>query len=354
MSHRRQMNVTLLVSTAALISVLISTPAVPLNAQSSYAAPNDGLPNAYRVIPNWAKLPDGRPWGATAGIAIAPNGNIWVIDRCGMQHGCGDSSLDPIYEFEPSGKPLRKFGGGLIVGPHGPFVDRDSNVWVTDQSVSDDQKHGMQVVKFGPDGKVLLRLGRAGVAGEGLDVFAEPTDVAVAANGDIFVSDGHDQCKCPNQRIMKFSKDGKFIKAWGKRGSGPGEFGGLHGLALDSQGRLFIADRTNSRVHVYTPDGKFIASWEQFGRPSALVIDKDDNLYVSESQGELVPNPRVKRGIRIGSVKDGKVTAFIPDPRSTVQGLAVDRQGNLYGVENGNFHSETEHGPRGPKRYVKQ
>jgi sugar lactone lactonase YvrE len=350
MIHRRQVNVTLLASTAALISVL----AVQLNAQPSYAAPNEGLRNGYRAIPNWAKLPDGRSWGATAGVAVAPNGNIWAIDRCGMQHGCGDSKLDPIIEFDPSGKPLRKFGAGLIVGPHGLFVDRDSNVWVTDESVSEDQKRGVQVTKFSPEGKVLLRLGKAGVAGEGPDVFGSPTDVAVAANGDIFVTDGHDQCKCPNRRVMKFSKDGKFIKAWGKHGSGPGEFGGLHGLALDSQGRLFIADRANSRVHVFTPDGKFIASWEQFGRPSALVIDKDDNLYVSESQGALVPNPKIKRGIRIGSVKDGKVRAFIADPRSTVQGLAVDRQGNLYGAENGNFQSEVEHGTRDVKKYVKE
>ena len=350
MIHSRPVNVILVTSILALISVLT----VQLNAQPSYAAPNDGLPNGYRAIPNWAKLPDGRNWGATAGVAGAPNGNIWAIDRCGMQHGCGDSNLDPIIEFDPSGKPLRKFGAGLIVGPHGLFVDRDSNVWVTDESVSEDQKRGVQVTKFSPEGKVLMRLGKAGVAGEGPDVFGSPTDVAVAANGDIFVTDGHDQCKCPNRRVMKFSKDGKFIKAWGKHGSGPGEFGGLHGLALDSQGRLFIADRANSRVHVFTPDGKFVASWEQFGRPSALVIDKDDNLYVSESQGALVAHPKIKRGIRIGSVKDGKVSAFIADPRSTVQGLAVDRQGNLYGAENGNFQSEVEHGTRGVKKYVKE
>ena len=332
---------------------LFAVTAALLNAQASYAPPKEGLPNPYRAIPNWAKLPDGRRWGATAGVAVAPNGNIWAIDRCGMQHGCGDSKLDPIIEFDQSGRPLRKFGGGLIVGPHGLFVDRDSNVWVTDEAVSEDHKRGAQVTKFSPDGKVLMRLGKAGVTGEGPDVFGSATDVVVAANGDIFVADGHDECTCPNRRIMKFSKDGKFIKAWGKRGTGPGEFGGLHGMALDSQGRLFIADRTNSRVHVYTQDGKFIASWEQFGRPSALAIDKDDNLYVSESQGPLVPNAKT-RGIRIGSVTDGKVRAFVPDPRSTVQGLAVDRQGNLYGAENGNLHSEVEEGTRDVKKYVKE
>jgi DNA-binding beta-propeller fold protein YncE len=133
---------------------------------------------------------------------------------------------------------------------------------------------GQTVFKISPEGKVLMTIGTPGMGGSGPYLFDRPTGVAIGANGDIFVSDGHDQCKCPNRRIMKFSKDGKFIKAWGKQGSGPGEFGGLHGMALDSQGRVFIADRTNSRVHVFTPDGKFIASWEQFGRPSALVIDR--------------------------------------------------------------------------------
>ena len=350
MTRHHQVKVIMLVCGAALISVL----AASLSAQSSYPAPNEGLPSGYRPVQDWAKLPDGRSWGATAGVAVAPNGNIWAVDRCGMQHGCGDSHLDPIIEFDPSGKPLRKFGAGLIVGPHGLFIDRDSNIWVTDESASEDHKRGAQVTKFSPDGKVLMRLGKAGVTGEGTDVFGSPTDVAVAPNGDIFVADGHDECTCPNRRIMKFTKDGKFIKTWGKRGSGPGELGGLHGMALDSQGRVFVADRTNARVQVFSGDGQFLASWEQFGRPSALTIDKYDNLYVSESQGVLQANPKVKRGIRIGSVKDGKVRAFIPDPRSTVQGLAVDGQGNLYGAENGNFHSETEHGIRDVKKYIKE
>jgi sugar lactone lactonase YvrE len=142
----------------------------------------------------------------------------------------------------------------------------------------------------------------------------------------------------------------KFIKAWGKRGTGPDEFGGLHGLALDSQGRLFIADRANNRIQVFTQDGKFIAAWTQFGRPSGIAIDKDDNLYVSDSQsgGRLSPNDGMKRGIRIGSVKDGKVTAFIPDPEPTgytsnAEGLAVDRQGNIYGAENGERDIQVRH-----------
>src|SRR5712691_3010933 len=261
---------------------LFAVTAALLNAQASYAPPNEGLPNPYRAVPNWAKLPDGRKWGATAGVAVAPNGNIWAIDRCGTQHSCGGSSLDPIIEFDQTGKPLRKFGAGLFEDPHGIFVDPDGNVWVTDERVSEDKKVGVQVVKFSPNGKVLTRLGKAGVTGEGPDVFGAPSNVIVAPNGDILIADGHDGCTCPNARIMRFTRDGKFLKAFGKHGSGAGEFDGLHGLALDSQGRIFVADRQNNRVQVFSPDGKFIAAWTQFGRPSGLAIDKDDLLYVSD------------------------------------------------------------------------
>ena len=338
MTHRRQLTLTLLTSAATLISMW----AVQLGAQPSYAPPNGGLPNPYRAIPDWAKLPDGRSFGATAGVAVAPNGKVWAVERCGSnKHGCHGSPVDPVIEFDQSGNPLRHFGAGMFESPHGIFVDPDSNVWVTEGAVSEDKKIGYQVFKFSPNGKLLMTLGKAGVSGETPDLFGAPSNVIVGAHGDIFIADGHDGCQCPNRRIMKFNKDGKFIKAWGKRGTGPDEFGGLHGLALDSQGRLFVADRTNSRVQIFTQDGKFIAEWKQFGRPSGIAIDKDDNLYVSDSQsgGRLSPNDGMKRGIRIGNVKDGKITAFIPDPESTnytsnAEGLAVDRQGNIYGAEN--------------------
>jgi sugar lactone lactonase YvrE len=330
----------------ALSVTLVLAFAAPMNAQPSYPPPNGDLPNPYRAIPNWAKLPDGRQWGSTAGVAVAPDGKIWALDRCGAnEHGCVGSRLDPVVEFDQSGRPLRHFGAGLFDTPHGIYVDKDSNVWVTDGQVH-------QVVKFSPNGKVLMTLGKAGVGGEGPDVLGAPTNVVVLANGDILVQDGHDNCKCPNRRIMRFTKDGKFIKAWGKSGTRPDEFGGLHGMALDSQGRLFIADRANNRIQIFTQEGKFIVAWEQFGRPSGIAIDQEDNLYVSDSQsgGRLAPDSKMKRGIRIGSTKDGKVTAFIPDADTTrytsnAEGLAVDRQGNVYGAENGD---------RDVKKYVRE
>jgi DNA-binding beta-propeller fold protein YncE len=331
---------------SALLVTLIPAFVIPMNAQPSYPPPSGDLPNPYRAIPDWAKLPDGRKWGSTAGVAVAPDGKIWALDRCGAnEHGCIDSKLDPVIEFDQAGNPLRHFGAGLFDTPHGIYVDKDGSVWVTDGQIH-------QVIKFSPDGKVLMTLGKRGQGGEGTDVFAAPTNVIVLANGDVLVQDGHDNCKCTNFRIMRFNKDGTFIKQWGKKGSEPGEFGGLHGLALDSKGRLFIVDRTNNRIEIFTQDGKFIAAWEQFGRPSGMAIDKDDNLYVSDSQsgGRLAPDSKMKRGIRIGSIKDGKVTAFIPDPESKAytsgaEGLAVDRQGNVYAAENGGHDV---------KKYVKE
>jgi len=230
-------------------------------------------------------------------------------------------------------------------------VDKDGNVWVTDGGGRDGKGH--QVFKFSPDGKVLMTLGKPDVAGDGPDTFNQPNDVAIAPNGDIFVSDGHSP-KTGNARVVKFTKDGKFIKQFGHHGSGPGEFEVPHALAFDSKGRLFVGDRANNRVQILDQDGNFIAEYKDFGRPSGVYIDQNDILYVADSESTEKEgygyNPGFKRGIRIGSAKTGKVTAFIPDPSpgtgatSAAEGVAADKAGNVYGAEVG---------PRALKKYVK-
>jgi sugar lactone lactonase YvrE len=219
---------------------------------------------------------------------------------------------------------------GLTVFPHGLFVDRDGNPWITDGRADKDKKKGHTVLKLSPEGKVLMTLGTPGVAGEDERHFNSPSDVVIAPNGDIFVADGHGDKT--TARIVKFSKDGTFIKAWGKEGTGPGEFNVPHGLGLDSAGRLFVADRANNRIQIFDQDGKFIAEWRQFGRPSGLWIDKDDTLYVADSQSSEKLNPGYKQGIRVGSAKDGKVTAFIEDiyHPGALEGVGVDGEGNIY------------------------
>jgi len=318
------------------------------SAPAQAAAPNSP-PNPYNTVANWFKMPEGRTWGSTSAIEVDKQGNIWVGERCGA-NSCAGKNDAPILQFDPSGKLLKSFGEGLLLFPHGFHIDKDNNVWVTDGRGAEGKGH--QVFKFSPDGKVLLTLGKAGGGpGDSPDTFNQPSDVLVAPNGDIFVSDGHDGTA--NMRIVKFTKDGKFIKIIGKKGSGQGEFDVPHALGMDSKGRLFVADRANNRVQILDQDGKFLDEWKQFGRPSGLYIDKNDVIYVADSESNARRNPGFPRGIRIGSVKDGTVTAFIPDPEpntdrvvtSGAEGVAADAQGNVYGAEVG---------PKGVKKYVKK
>jgi sugar lactone lactonase YvrE len=316
------------------------------------ADPNSA-PNPYRTVENWAKLPAGRTWGQVISADIDRDGkSIWVVERCGGT-SCANSNLAPVLEFDSNGNLVKSFGAGMIVRPHGLFIDKHDNVWVTDGDA--EVGKGDQVFEFSPDGKVLLSLGKAGMAGDGPDTFNKPSDVLIAPDGDIFVADGHGPGS--NARVVKFSADAKFIKAWGKEGAGPGEFNNPHSLAMDSKGRLFVADRGNNRVQIFDQDGKFLEEWRQFGRPSGVYIDKHDILYVADSESNLSRNPGFRRGIRIGRARDGKVTAFIPDPvlnpgqgleptnGTAAEGVAADDAGNVYGAEVG---------PRNFKRYEKK
>jgi sugar lactone lactonase YvrE len=315
------------------------------------SAPTNVLPNPYRSIENWGTLPDGRTWGSTSAVAIDPDGtSVWVGERCGESRppsrvdpsqpfGCEGSKLDPILKFDTSGKLLKSFGAGLLLFPHGIHVDREGNVWVADGLGRGNKGH--QVFKFNPEGKVLLTLGKPNTPGSGPDEFNAPSAVVTAPNGDIFVADGHGGNT--NARVVKFGKDGKFIKTWGKKGSAPGELDVPHTIAMDSQGRLFVGDRQNNRIQVFDQDGKFLDQWAQFSRPSGIYIDKNDNIYVADSESESVSKNHDgwKRGIRVGSAKDGSVSAFIPDPdekantTSAAEGVAADAAGNIYGAEVG-------------------
>ncbi|MGA3188311.1 MAG: peptidyl-alpha-hydroxyglycine alpha-amidating lyase family protein [Bryobacteraceae bacterium] len=311
-------------------------------------------PNPYRTVENFFKLPEGRVWGSTSTVAVDSKGHIWIAERCGA-NSCGGKTVDPILEFDDSGKLLKSFGTGLLLFPHGIWIDQQDNLWIADGQARDANGKGHQVFKFSPDGKVLMTLGKAGVTGDGPDTFNQPNAVAIAPNGDIFISDGHDRGK-GNARVVKFTPDGKFIKQWGGHGSGPGQFEVPHALAFDSQGRLFVGDRANNRIEIFDQDGNFIAEWKQFGRPSGIFIDSHDVIYVADSEsmetgGYAGNNPGFKRGIRIGSAKDGTVTAFIPDPTpgttatSGAEGVGADGKGTVYGAEVLQ---------KGVKKYVKQ
>ena len=282
---------------------------------------------------HWAKLPDGKAWGQSAGIEIGPKGEIWVIDRCGA-NSCDGSKLPAVHQLDPkTGRPTRSIGAGLFAFPHGLHVDKDGNVWVTDAAVSKDKKKGEQVIKLSPEGKVLMRLGTAGISGGGPSHFHDPGDVVTAPDGDIFVADGHgtvapDLPPDTITRIIKFTPEGKFIKAWGSLGSGKGQFRNPHALAFDSQGRLFVADRVNGRIQIFDQDGNWLTEYRGFNHPSGLYITKNDTLYASDYNSEG------QKGIYIGSAKTGKLKYFVPDNQAG-EGVALGPDGTLYAATPG-------------------
>jgi DNA-binding beta-propeller fold protein YncE len=317
-------------------SAMLSAAVVTAIAAALFAMPDkqaraddpNSTPDPFHVVNNWAKLPEGRHWGMAIGVAVDRDGtSVWVFDRCGGKT-CEGSHIAPLQKFDATGRLVASFGSDLFTWPHGLFAAPDGTIWVTDG-----QKQ--IVMQLAPDGRVLRTLGKPGVAGSGSDTFNSPSAVLVAPNGDIFVADGHGDYPVPhtNDRMVKFSPDGKFIAAWGHHGSDPGDFDVPHGLAMDSAGRIFVADRANNRIQIFDQDGKLLDIWKQFGRPSGIYI-RDDILYVGDSQSDEKTNPPFQQGIRIGSVKDGKVTAFIPrvDPKiSMPEGVAADRDGNVFG-----------------------
>jgi sugar lactone lactonase YvrE len=307
------------------------------------------LPDPYRAVDGWARLPGGRAMGAVGDVDVSPDGaQVWAVIRCDATaperfgNECLDSALDPIVAFDLDGNVVRSFGGGMFIWPHGIDVDAEGNVWVTD-AVSAERTppgtRGHQVVKFSPNGRVLMVLGEPGVPGDDDGHFNAPSDVVIGAAGAIFVADGHGPGE--NNRIMKFSADGQLLKTWGRTGYAPGEFRELHALAIDNDGRLFVADRWNNRIQIFDQDGNYQAMWTQFGRPSGIFFDTSGRIFVADSESDDLQNPGWEMGIRIGDARTGWVDAFIlypwGDPRSPsgngAEFVAVDRDGNLYGGE---------------------
>ena len=299
-----------------------------------HTTPVNDRPNPYRRDASWAQLPAGLRWGAVIGAEPGPNGDIYVVHRC-FENSCAGRPEPPIFRFDPSGKVIKSWGSGTYIFPHGLHVDARGNVWVTDAQGKDGKGH--QVFKYSADGALLMTIGTAGVEGDGAQKrLTQPTDVVTAQNGDIFITEGHVIGAGVN-RVSKWSSNGTFIKAWGRTGAGPGEFNVPHTIALDSQGRLFVGARHNNRIQIFDQDGVFIDEWTQFGRPSGIAIAKDDTIYVADSESWGPDEPGWKKGIRIGSAKDGSVKYFIEDIESTTEehsgaeGVGVDREGNVYG-----------------------
>ena len=337
------------VSSGAVASGAVASGAVSSGAgavpASSITGPNtpNSQPNPYNVDYHFFKLPPGRVMGSSSAVAVDSRGHIWVVDRCGA-NSCAKSDLDPVMEFDAEGNFVKAFGKGVFIFPHGFYIDSNDHLWITDGFVDKETSRGAQVIEFDTDGKELRRLGKAGVQGQGPDEFWSPNAVLVTKEGTIFVADGHN-ANDPVARVMKFSADGRFVEQWGTPGAGQGQLQVPHALAIDSEGRLYVGDRWNNRVQVYDQDGNLLGSMQQFGRPSGLFIDKNDILYSADSESReprgYGHNPGWKRGIRIGSVKDGIVREFIVDTHpnpdafatSNAEGIWADDNGVIYGAQ---------------------
>jgi DNA-binding beta-propeller fold protein YncE len=232
------------------------------------AAPGRSAEPNYQVVENWAQLPAGTKWTTMTAVDIDAKGTIYIFQR---------GAPSKIMAFDPKGALLRSWGDGTFPNAHGLRVDHEGNVWITDRGLH-------QVQKFSPEGKLLLELGRKGVAGDNTstDALNGPADVVIARNGDIFVADG----ESTNTRIVKFSRDGKLLKMWGAKGAAPGQLDVPHAIVMDSKGRLYVANRSNKRVEIYDQDGGYVGVMTNVGTPYGLFMTKDDILYaVDGTQG---------------------------------------------------------------------
>jgi len=265
-----------------------------------------GADATYHLVEHWAQLPPGTEWGVMTAVGVDAQNNVYAFQR--------SEPTSKVIVFDAHGKHLRTWGEGAFTYPHGLRVLGDGFVWIADRQMQ-------QVLKYDATGKLMLSLGRKGVAGDNnsTDAFNGASDVVTAPNGDIFVSDGEGG----NSRVVKFAKDGTFIKSWGTKDAGQGELNTPHNIAMDSKGRVWVCDRGNKRLQVFDQNGKYLDQMTQFGAPASIFITRDDVMYVAASE----PENRVTIG-----TTDGKVLETI-EGLNYPHGIAVDGNGAIYVAE---------------------
>lgn len=358
----------------AMSSQSLGQPGAVQPAAHAGEQPVNNLPNPYETFRDFGTLPDGRSWGSVSAVNTDVDGyHIWAGDRCGT-NSCATSDVDPIVKLTPAGEVVASLGAGQIIWPHGLDVDAEGNVWVADARLASEEEiaqnpdaanHGSAVLKFSPSGELLMVLGTPGEIGDPPTHFTDPNDVLVAPNGNIFVAETHgaqfqgEPGSDAKSRISIFAPDGRFIKSFGQWGFEDGEFRSPHSLAMDSRGRLFVADRGNNRIQIFTQDGEHLDTWYQFSRISGLWIDRrNDWLYAIDSESDSNYNPGGwRKGLRIGSARTGDVYFFIPEHMSERnsgmggygsmgEGVTVDENGVIYAGEVGPVQGLTRFVPR--------
>jgi peptidylamidoglycolate lyase len=257
-------------------------------AVAKYIATPPPTGEAYRPVPDWPRLPDGIEIGQVGGIGVDSHGDIFVFHRAERVWEGEEIALELISSptllilDAETGNLLESWGADMFVMPHGLTIDSEDNLWLTDVGLH-------QVFKFDRAGNLLMVLGERGVAGEDSAHFNMPTDVAVAPDGSLYVSDGY-----RNSRVIKFSADGNYITSWGSYGKGPGDFVVPHSIAIDSEGRIYVADRGNARLQIFDSNGKFLTEWKSrsLGRPWAVRISPTGGLFIIDGgdQAEFWPD----------------------------------------------------------------
>lgn len=242
----------------------------------------------YHVVNGWPVLPKDFAFGAVSGVSVDRQNRVCAFHRAENTYTMnGPLSTNPVEPIRSAGilcfdgktgKLVAELGKGHFIQPHGLRSDPDGNLWTTDLRLQ-------QVEKYSPDGRLLLTLGEERVAGEDERHFYAPTDIAFAPDGSVYVSDGYG-----NNRIVKFSAQGRFLATWGKKGSAPGEFDGPHSIVVDKSGQVYVADRGNRRIQIFDGDGRFIKQWDsaslKIARPWGLAISADNFLYLVDG-GEV-------------------------------------------------------------------
>lgn len=320
------------------LTVLIGSALIAITCQAQGSSDNP-----YQVIFHWGALPDGREMGIVTGVHPDPDGeHLWILERCSANQ-CAGSDLPPIHKLNRDGVAVKSIGAGLFAWPHGFDVDHEGNLWVTEGAPEGDARGlagaergmGHQVFKLNQEGEILMSLGEAGVPGADASHFNGPSAVVVTKTGEFWISDGH---RGGNNRILKFSAGGELLLEIGggvdSLSRAEARFNDPHDLKIDSQNRLFVADRGNNRIQIFSQDGELLDIWTQFGRPSGIWIDEDDRIYVADGMSGEQWNRGWQRGIRIGDAKTGWVTQFIPDYEvpngSGIEFLASDSEGSIF------------------------
>ena len=265
----------------------------------------DGFPvMKYAVDAQWPNLPSGWNFGETPGVAVDGKGHVYVFHR----------GANPIMEFAPDGRMVRSWGDGMFIRAHAVRIDPEGNIWTVDNDTH-------QVLKMDPSGRVRMVIGRRGQSGETDELFNRPTDVAFGPNGEIYVTDGYG-----NSRVVKFSKEGRYITAWGKHGKGEGEFDLPHTVAVDQQGRVYVGDRENYRVQVFDADGNYLTQWDHVGSPWGLDFHPDGTLVMADGHNDRIVKLSLDGEVLGAFGRNGRM----PGDLSFGHHIAVDAEGNIF------------------------